>query len=477
MAIMPGADVSAASEPANGITGGAAFWRLMIPLMITEMVAVVGLVMLYTAVHKLTIDLGGTTTSWLITSYILSSAAAAALLGRIGDVLGRRRILLVILALSSIGALIASFTRDPSLLILSRALQGFAGACMPLCFGIVRERVSAAKVPLGMGLIGGVSSSLAGVGLVMGAMMVQWFDWPVIFMVLAGVSITAFLAILLFLAPDKPADTSSLDDLLGGLLFIPAAVGLLMGIEKIGRAGVSDPAALSWIAVAVTFLAAWVWRELTVERPLIAVRLLAVPDIAWGNLLYVFTALGAFQSAQIAALLGQQPLSTGIGLGLSATGAAMLIAPINVIAGFIYPRLAGLSSQFGPRMAASVGAAAMAASFVGMMVWSDSVTGFVAMIALQMLGLGVVFLATPLVIVAACPSERVSECTGMMVVIRSVGHAIGAQIVLSMLSHHSPGTSFPAPSTWFTIFVYGTAMSLVAAFIALRLPKTLNIKD
>ena len=89
---------------------------------------------------------------------MLSSAAGAALFGRFGDLLGRRRVLLAVLAISTAGALTCSLTHNLGWLIAGRAMQGAAGSVIPLCFGILREHADPARVPFGISLLSATST-------------------------------------------------------------------------------------------------------------------------------------------------------------------------------------------------------------------------------------------------------------------------------------------------------------------------------
>lgn len=457
-----------------------AFYRLIVPLMIAEVVAALELTMIYAAMRSLVADFGGTSSAgWLVTSFMLSSAAGAALFGRLGDLLGRRRILLWVVALSTVGSLISSVTSDLGWLITGRAMQGLAGAIIPLCFGLIRERVAANRVPLGISLIASSASIAAASGLVIGGLIVDYADWSMIFKVSAAMGAIAFVAVLIHVAPDKRSNLGGVrDDLVGGLLFIPAAVGLLLAIDNGGHAGFTDPMTIVYAAVALLSLIAWVWRELTVENPLIDVRLLAKPQIAWANILFVTIALGVFQGGQIMALFGQQSPATGAGLGLSATLAGFLLLPANILTGLIYPLVARANQNFGPRRVATTGCLMVVASFLALVAWHEDIMTVMLLLVVQAVGLGIVYVTIPIVIVGAAPMDRVSEATGMMAVIRSTAMAIGAQTVATMLStgggHHGASTGvFPTEAAYENVFLFVAATALIGALVAQRLPRSL----
>lgn len=462
----------------------AAFYRLVIPLMIAELVAALELTMIYAAMRSLVADFGGTAQAgWLVTSFMLSAAAGAALFGRLGDLLGRRNILLWVLALSTIGSAISSVTRELELLILGRTLQGFAGAIVPLCFGMIRERVSIDRVPLGIGLISSSVTIASASGLVIGGLIIDYADWTMIFKVSVGLGAFAFFVVLMFVGKDTiKASIGALEDLVGGMLFIPAVISLLLGITHSSKHGLLDPVSLTWFAGATGFIAAWIWRELNVSNPLLDVRLLAKPEIAWPNIIMVFIALGVYQGGHLMALFGQQPLATGIGLGLSATMAGFLLLPANILAGLTTPFMAAAVKKFGPRNVARVGCTMMSSAFL-MLAFFNSNTGVVlALMIVQGVGLGITYVTMPIIIVHATPPDRTSEASGMMAVIRSTAMAIGAQTVATVLAvggiggGHGGAAShaFPDAAAYQTVFLYVAGTAFIGLLLCQMLPRTLT---
>jgi len=470
-------------QAASARTERGDFYRLVIPLMIAELVAALELTMIYAAMRSLVADFGGTAQAgWLVTAFMLSAAAGAALFGRLGDLLGRRNILLWVLALSTLGSAISSVTRELEWLILGRTLQGFAGAIVPLCFGMIRERVSIDRVPLGIGLISSSVTIASASGLVIGGLIIDYADWTMIFKISVGLGAFAFLTVLLFVAKDRlKASIGALEDLLGGMLFIPAVISLLLGITHSSRHGLFDTTSLAWFGGAALFLAAWIWRELSVKNPLLDVRLLARPEIAWPNILMVFIALGVYQGGHLMALFGQQPLATGIGLGLTATMAGFLLLPANILAGLTTPFVAAAVKKFGPRNIARIGCAMMSSAFLTLAFYNDNAGLVLALMILQGVGLGMVYVTMPIIIVHATPPDRTSEASGMMAVIRSTAMAVGAQTVATLLAAgggggHSGagGHAFPDAAAYQTAFLYVAGTAFISLLLCQMLPKTLS---
>ncbi len=458
-------------------------WRLIAPLMVAEIVASLELTMIFAAIRSLITEFGSASAAgWLITSFMLSSAAGAALFGRFGDLLGRRRVLLAVLAISTAGALTCSLTHNLGWLIAGRAMQGAAGSVIPLCFGILREHADPARVPFGISLLSATSTFASTTGLVLGGLIIDFSDWTMIFKLITVLGVLAFLCILLFVGRDRQWNPEVVrEDLLGGLLFVPATVSLLLAIESASHAGLQDRLTLFYGGLAMASLAAWIWRELTARNPLIEVRLLATRGIGIANAIYVALALGAFQGGQIMALLGQQQPATGAGLGLSAAKAGFLMVPASFLTAACYPLIARLNEAFGPRLVTMAGFLMIIAGFGSLGAWHHNVAFVMAFLIIQSVGLGLVFVTIPTVIVSASPPDRVSEATGMMTVIRATAMAVGAQVVATLLSaRHGQGGSlahFPSEHDYLTVFLFVCATGIVGVLLACVLPARLASRD
>lgn len=436
---------------------------IIVALLAAEFTSAFELVMIFSAMKQLIVTFHSPLrVGWMITGYLLVSAAAAAVCGRLGDIFGRRRLLIIMLSCALVGSLISATSTSIWVIIAGRSIQGFAGAILPLCYGLVREHIRPEKVPFGVAIIAYAVLVASGAGGLFGGILVDSVGWRGIFIASASMSVVSLILCLILLPKSKKVQLPGKIDIVGGLLFVPALGCLLLSVTGIGAWGYTSPIVLALASVGAVLMAIWVRHELRTPEPLINLRLMATRNVALANVAIICYAMGPIQG-QVTPLLAQQPRSTGIGLGLTATQGALISIPSQVLSLFLPPITAWACTRFGPRIVVRF------AGFFGFMsmfllltshstIWSLMlVHGFVSACSTC------IYAAVPNVVVAASPANQTSGATGMLQVSRSVGGAVGSQVVASALAIavvHDPVTGagpFPAPSA------YLLAMSLMVA--------------
>jgi MFS family permease len=417
---------------------------------------------------------------WLVTSYLLVAAASAAICGRLGDLYGRSRVLIVVLCCATAGSLLSAVSTSLEVIIVGRAVQGMAGAVLPLCFGLARENLPPARVPFAVGLLTAVASVGVAVGLVVGGLIVDHLDWRYIFVAsstLAGLSV---LAVVLVLPTSPCAIRHGRPDVLGGVLFAPAIAGALLAFGGSRHWGARN----SLLLVGSTLLFAfWVWYERRHPQPLINVRLLARRDVAIPNLCMALLAIGAMQLVPVLMLLLQQPVATGIGLGVSATLAAFLKLPGNLVGAVAASWGGQMASQRGGRRVILLGATLSVVAWTLLMVQHSVLWLVVTAAALCSFGTMMAMVGMTSIIVESVPAGQTSEATGFMQVVKSVFMGVGAQVVLILLATSTvadPGTpvgKFPdEPAYMLTFgFIVATGLAAIAAAVALPRPESSRV--
>lgn len=415
---------------------------------------------------------------WIVSSYLLVSAAAAALCGRIGDLYGRKKVLITVIGAACVGSIVSGLTGKLEWVIAGRLIQGLAGAIVPLCFGLVREHLPRERVGFAIGLIVSMISTATALGFLLGGVLSDRFAPQSIFTASAVVAALVLLGIVTGLPRSTPAPRTGPTDWLGGILFAPAIAALLLVISNGGRWGWTSPSVLAFGLGGVATLAAWAWHEWRIEEPLIDIRLLGNRNSAMANLAMAFAAMGVIQIAQLTSFLLQQPRWTLVGLGATATLVGLTKIP-TLVAGIMASVWAGVASdKNGGRLPMLFGAAAALLSCVLGALYHSSIVVILFEVVISQLGIAASYTGIPKVIVDASPASRTSEAIGLMTVVRATAQAIGAQVLGVLLAssriYNASGKSFPDDHAytlvwWFMAAASGTGM--LASWLVVQLPR------
>jgi MFS family permease len=413
---------------------------------------------------------------WLITAFLLVSAAATAVCSRLGDLFGRGRLLLAMLLLSVIGSSISALAPSLAWVIIGRSVQGASEAIMPLSFGLVREHLAPHQAPYGISVIAATAAIGAGFGVLLGGVIVDHLPWQSLFFFSAALSLLCLLAAWRVLPPSRRRAGKAQLDVVGGLLFVPAIATILFAITKAKTWGWLDHRTLGVLASGVVALALWARYEWRHPNPLIDVRQLARRQVGLTNIAMALFGLGAAQAMLVLLMLLQQPRWTGAGLALSATIAGALKLPANLMGLLAGPWCGRITVRDGARRAMLYGSALLGAGWCILTLWHGSFW-FIAVIVLALGFSGtMVYAAMPNLIVEATPEARTSEAVGLTQVVRATATAVGAQVATFLLATttvtdpaRGPGI-YPSAGAYDLCFAFITLTAILCLLTTLAMP-------
>jgi len=372
------------------------------------------------------IDLG----QWLLTANILPLAAFMVLGGRLGDLLGLRRVFVAGAITFMLATVMAGLAQDMPWMLAARAVQGLGAACMmPTAVAITSAVAPERKRGTALGILAGGSAFFAALGPVLGGVLTE-IDWRLVFLVnvpLAAVTIALCLARTPQLRPEQPGTVLDLD-YAGVATLAIGAVGIVFGLSRIGDSGFSEPTTLIALIAGVGALVAFVAIELRVGDPLVDLRLLRNRNFLAANLSQLLAGatelgLGFLLPFTMLLVIGVDPMTAGIAL-IPATVPIILAGPI---AGRAYDKVGGRIPLVAGFLVLAASGAALA---VG--ISSESVAALVPGLALQGLGLGVVLTVNdPVGLNAVAPEDR-GRAAGIINTTEQLGGALGISILLAI---------------------------------------------
>ena len=409
--------------------------------------------------------------AWTLTAYLLSAAVCTPVFGRLGDMFGKRRLLVISLGVFAAGSVVAALAHTLGLLVAGRALQGAGGGIFPLCFAIIRDEFPRDKVSSSIGLISATFGIGGGAGLIIGGLLVDGASYHWIFWLGAAMAVVAAVLTQL-LIPESPERQPGRIDFRGAAVL---AVGLALPLLAIARAndwGWGSTRTLAMIGAGVVILAGWVLMERRTEQPLADVELLARPPVLMTNIATLLVGFGMFGSFILIPQLAEAPVSTGYGFGLDATGAGLLMLPGALVMLVAGPVAGQLVRRFGGKVPLSLGAFVSALGLLLMAVDHGTQGAMVAWNIVVSIGIGLSFAAMPNLIFDAVPQSETGEATGFNTLVRSVGASLGAQISAAVLTGSVvAGAVLPSGDGYTTAFLISAVVATMAGLVALAIPR------
>jgi EmrB/QacA subfamily drug resistance transporter len=272
---------------------------------------------------------------WIATSFALSAAGFTLFFGRIGDLLGRKRIFLGSIGLLGLASLVGGLSTSPTLLIVARVAQGLATAAATPA-GLSLLTTAFPEGPLrqkALGLSGALMSAGFTTGAILGGVLTDLLSWRWAFFINVPVAVAVLLIAPSVIQESRPTDRPKLD-LPGALTVTLGLLGLVYGLTQAGEHGWTNPHALTGLIAGVLLLVAFYLIERKVTQPLVPLRVLRRRNVAWGNMLGLLafvteTSLVYLLTLYMQKTLGFSALLAGISFGVLGLGtvAGGLLAP------------------------------------------------------------------------------------------------------------------------------------------------------
>lgn len=371
-------------------------------------------------------------TGWVMSGFFISSAVCTGIVGRLGDMFGKRRMLVATLATYGCGAVLCALAPTLPLLVVGRVIMGGGGGMVPLAYAIARDELACDRVSKAMGSIAMMIGLGAGLGMVTGGVLVDRVGWPAGFTVAAALTVACVAATLCFV-PESPIRSPARVDLLGAALLALGLGSLLFAINRTVDWGVDDARTVLLAGAGLALLVALIRFERDRVQPLLHVPTLVLRPVLFTNVASFTMGAGQVAVSILVVQLAQLPQANG-GLGTSASGAGLLIVPYSLtmvvgsqLAGRTAGRVGGHSLLMGGALLAGAG-------LVGLAVTPTSLVALAALAAVSGLGISMTLVAAPLLLATHVDRARTGEANGTNTIARAVGQSVGTQVSTAVLA-------------------------------------------
>lgn len=426
------------------------------------------------------LDTSSSNAAWVITVTLLVSAVCVPVSGRLGDLLGKRRMLLVCSVPLFAGSVVCALSSTVVPMIVGRGLQGMGMGMVPLGIALLRDVVPREKLSSSIALVSASLGIGGALGLPIASAVAQYANWRVLFWGSAVLALTISVLIW-FLIPDVPAAAKGQRfDVPGALGLAVGLVCLLLAVSKGAEWGWTSATTAGLFAASVVVLVVWGFWELRTKDPLVDLRTTARPRVLITNLASLFVGFGMYAGMLIAPQLLQFPEATGYGLGQSMLQAGLWMAPGGVMMMIVSPFGGKLTDARGPKFTLISGVLVIAAAYGIGIILMGSAWGLMLFLMVSSSGVGLAYGAMPALIMSAVPASETAAANGFNTLMRALGTSIGAAVigaVLAQMTTETAGYSFTSEAGFRTGLMFGCGVALVALVISTFIPAVRGTGD
>ncbi|SHN47254.1 MFS transporter [Cryptosporangium aurantiacum] len=421
-------------------------------------------------------DALGTTpngTAWILTAYLLSASILTPVIGRLGDLYGKKRALVGALVALCLGAGVSALADTLAVMLAGRVVQGAGGAVFPLAFAMVRDEFRPNRRTAVVAAISAVLSAGGALGTVVAGPIVTLLDYHWLFWLPALVTAAAALAALIAVpgedgvrAGHRPPVGWVSAGLLSGWLTL-----LLLAITYLPGALPTLP-----LAVGAAVVAGIWWRvESTSRHPLLDLRTLRLPAVRVTNLATVLLGYGMFSAWMLIPLMLQQSPDSGIGLGADLTGVGLYMLVPTAGTLLVTPFVGRLARSRGTRFPLWLGGllAGLAYLALAWFGWAGGPGGplvLCGIILVEGAGIGLAFAAVAVSVVESVPADQAGVVSGVNTVMRTTGGTLGSTVAGTTLAAITGPAGEPGAPAYLLAFTLCAAALLGTAAVGRRLP-------
>jgi EmrB/QacA subfamily drug resistance transporter len=408
--------------------------------------------------------------TWIATGFLLSSSVLTPILGKLGDSFGKKRMLVISLAIFGLASLAAAAAWNLETLIACRVLQGAGAAVFPLSFGIIRDEFPPEKIGLGIGTVSSVFGVGGGVGLVLSGVIIEHLTWHWLFLI-GAVPVLASTVLLAMFVPESPVKFPTKPDYLGGATLSLALGSLLVAISEGTNWGWTSAGVLGLLAFSALMFTLWVLIEQRVPEPLVDLRTFARREMAATNVTTLIMGFSMFSTFILLPNFVQIPLGVppdlaaqlDYGFGASPIEVGLFFVPSSVAMMIAGPLAGALGTRIGNQITLRIGIGFLALSLALLATWHDEPWTIYAWMVLMGIGLAFSFASLGTLVIENSQPGETGVASGMNTIMRTIGAALGSQVAAAIISANTlAGTEIPLERGFTLAFAISAAGALVA---------------
>ena len=411
-------------------------------------------------------------TAWVITVTLLVSTICTPIAGRLGDMYGKRRVLLALVGLLIVGSVIAALSRGLLPLLIGRGLQGASMGVVPLGLALLRDTVPPHRLGPAIALVSATMGVGGAAGMPLSAFVADHADWHALFWIAAALGVCCAVLVLVCV-PESPVRQPGRFDLLGAAGLSAGLTGVLLAVSRGHEWGWTAPITGGLFGGGAALLVLWGWYELRRTDPLVDLRVSSRAPVLLTNIASVAMGFALFASSVAFPQLLQAPAEAG-GPGLSLMAASLVVMPSGLMMLVVSPVSGWLERRHGPKPLLVTGAAVIALAYLAASVGLLSTWQVLVINIVAGTGVGLGYAAMPALIMRAVPASQTGAANGLNAVMRALGTTTAAAVIAAILANSSleaDGVWVPSASGFRLAFVCGLVAAVASCACAAAIPE------
>jgi MFS family permease len=406
--------------------------------------------------------------TWVFTASLLAGAVATPLLSRLGDMYGKKNLILVTMGLLLAGSIVCALSGSLVVLIAGRALQGTSTALIPLAIGMIRDSFPREKVTSGIGIVSATMGVGGSMGMIVTGLIADHTDsyrpefWIAAALAAAGMVLVALSA------RDTGARAGGRPDYLGATVLAGLLICLLLAISEGNGWGWGSGGVLALFAAAVVLTVVWVLAETRVAQPLVRMSLLVGRKSLSANVASLLLGFSMYAAFTLIATFVQTPKSVGYGLGGDVLDVGLYMLPSTVTM-LVCSALAGrIATRIGAANSLAVGSVFAGLSYLWLALSHSHPYDMLGFSAVQGIGFGVAYAALGTLAVQHVPMDQSGIASGVNSLVRTAGGSVSGAVTAAILTGETiPGLpGVPALHAYVLSFVIVAVGAWLAAGVA-----------
>jgi EmrB/QacA subfamily drug resistance transporter len=408
--------------------------------------------------------------SWVLTAYLLSASVATPLIGRLGDMHGKERMLLIVLVLLSAGTLISAFAGTLALMLVGRVVQGAAGGIFPLAFGIIRDEFPRERVASRIGLMSALLGVGGGAGVVLAGPIVDNLSYHYLFW-LPLIPIVIATVATHFFVPESPIKVPGRVNYVGATLMSLGLVAVLVAVSETPTWGWLSWKTIVCLLGGIAILCLWVRNESRSLEPLVDMTMMRIRGVWTTNAVALLLGFGMYASFILLPQYVETPTKAGYGFGATVTQAGLFLVPSTVMMLLVGAQTGRLERLFGSKPPLLAGGILAMVSFLMLAFARDERWEIYVAAALLGSGIGLAFAAMANLIIESVGPAQTGVATGMNTVTRTIGGAFGGAATASIIAGTIGDTGYPSANGYTAAFALCGGALAIGVAVGLLIPK------